>query len=401
MFKLLFAAVSVAITLTAAGASPAQEPPAHAIDTLSTGKDSGPAESPDDSSTVIFFRFVPKVSMFYFDRNEKMIHETDKIIDFNRKAIENGQMLITVDGYSSSFVTEGTNYKIARLRSSQVKSYLITNSGMKEEYFKTANHTSAYEDNPEIGVRLGFMKKEDKVPGQQHVTVAEIGPAPAEEVPAEPAEPAAKADDELPDEDGSAPACKAAEPEPGPEPLPETEIPVLPAASGDESLKAVPFGSWKVKTNIPAWALVVANAAVEYRFAEHWSVDIPLYYSCWTTARTYRFRTLALQPSLRYWIDPEWKGHFFGAHLTGGQYNISVDERTRYQDVDGMYGIGLDYGYALELSRHWGLEFNLGAGYIYTRYDSFYNIDNGALFNTATKHYWGLTRCGISIIYKI
>ena len=104
---------------------------------------------------------------------------------------------------------------------------------------------------------------------------------------------------------------------------------------------------------------------------------------------------------MRYWLKPEWKGHFFGVHLTAGQFNISVDKNTRYQDVNGMYGVGIDYGYALKFTEHWGMEFNIGAGYIYTKYNSYYNIKNGACFDTSVKNYWGVTRCGISLIYRI
>ena len=104
---------------------------------------------------------------------------------------------------------------------------------------------------------------------------------------------------------------------------------------------------------------------------------------------------------MRYWLKPEWKGHFFGVHLTAGQFNISVDKNTRYQDVNGMYGVGIDYGYALKFTEHWGMEFNIGAGYIYTKYNSYYNIKNGSCFDTSVKNYWGVTRCGISLIYRI
>ena len=99
--------------------------------------------------------------------------------------------------------------------------------------------------------------------------------------------------------------------------------------------------------------------------------------------------------------SPDWKGHFFGVHLTAGQFNIATNEKTRYQDADGMYGAGLDYGYALKFTENWGMEFNIGAGLIHTRYNAYYNIDNGERFDTRIKNYWGITRCGISIIYRI
>ncbi len=158
---------------------------------------------------------------------------------------------------------------------------------------------------------------------------------------------------------------------------------------------------WWLKTNLPFYALVVPNLAVEVRLADQWSLDIPVFYSPYTVARNYRYRVFALQPSARYWLKPGMKGHFFGVHLLGGMFNISVDERNRYQDTDGMWGAGLDYGYALKFSKRWGMEFNIGVGYIWTRYDTFYNVENGISWDTSTANYLGITRLGISLIYKL
>ena len=158
---------------------------------------------------------------------------------------------------------------------------------------------------------------------------------------------------------------------------------------------------WWLKTNLPFYALVVPNLAVEVRLADQWSLDIPVFYSPYTVARNYRYRVFALQPSARYWLKPGMKGHFFGVHLLGGMFNISVDERNRYQDTDGMWGAGLDYGYAIKFSKHWGMEFNIGVGYIWTRYDTFYNVENGISWDTSTANYLGITRLGISLIYKL
>lgn len=353
--------------------------------------DSSAASVKGDSSEVIFFNFSPQDSMFFFAANEEEIREASRLIEFNRAKIQGGTLLISVDGYCSSFETERLNYRMAKLCSSQIKSYFITNYGMKEEYFVTANHAFAYEGHPEIAVKMLLVNSSPGGISQESHDAVQAA-----------AEVESSVLEESEDTQDEKPARTVPSPEVKEEDSVHTEDAALPDGfASDEGSARSSIGGWSFKTNIPAWALVVANAAVEYRFSEHWSVDFPVYYSCWTTARTYRFRTLAIQPSLRYWLSPEWKGHFFGVHLTTGQYNVSIDNNTRYQDVNGMYGIGLDYGYGLNLSEHWGLEFNIGAGYIYTKYNSFYNIDNGALFNTSVKNYWGLTRCGISIIYRL
>lgn len=198
---------------------------------------------------------------------------------------------------------------------------------------------------------------------------------------------------------------------PAPEPVRQeapaaTETVVTETAASTEKSRMKREEFWEtskiwLKTNIPYWGLVVPNIAAEVRLADHWSLDIPVFYSPFTVANSYSFRIFAIQPSVRYWLKPEMKGHFFGVHLTGGAFNIAVDDKFRYQDTDGVWGAGIDYGYALKFSRHWGMEFNIGVGYLWTKYQTFYNVENGAPFATDTKNYFGITRVGISLIYKL
>lgn len=148
-------------------------------------------------------------------------------------------------------------------------------------------------------------------------------------------------------------------------------------------------------------AATVANIGIEYRFGKHYSIDVPFTYSPYTVARDYRLRIMAVQPEFRYWLHNPMQGHFFGAHFNLGAFNISVDSKTRYQSPDAFYGFGLSYGYVLPFARHWAAEFSIGAGYIHTKYDSYYNIPNGACFEKGTPYnYWGLTKVGIGLVYR-
>ena len=95
------------------------------------------------------------------------------------------------------------------------------------------------------------------------------------------------------------------------------------------------------------------------------------------------------------------KGHFLGAHLNIGAFNIAVNDKNRYQSPDGFYGAGLSYGYVLPFARHWAAEFTIGAGYVHTKYDTYYNIPNGTRFEKGIAYnYWGLTKVGIGLVYR-
>ena len=102
-----------------------------------------------------------------------------------------------------------------------------------------------------------------------------------------------------------------------------------------------------------------------------------------TLARPALETLVAVQPEVRYWFCDHFSGHFVGAHIHGGQYNIGgfdgkinflgTDARklkdTRYQGW--FVGAGIAYGYTWILGRHWNLEAEIGLGYSYTRYDRF------------------------------
>lgn len=160
-----------------------------------------------------------------------------------------------------------------------------------------------------------------------------------------------------------------------------------------------------LKTNLAALGLLVANLGVEFSFGRGFSLDLPFYYSPYDITSKFRVRVLGTQPELRYWLkrDRPGEGHFVGLNGTISGFNISFPETDRFQDPEhALWGAGVSYGYALDLGRNkrWGLEFNIGFGYMNYRYDTFLNVDNGKLLRTQKKDYWGVTRVGVSLTYK-
>ena len=160
---------------------------------------------------------------------------------------------------------------------------------------------------------------------------------------------------------------------------------------------------WAAKTNLLYLSADVFNAGVEYSWEQHFSLDVPVTYSPYTIKRDWRIRTLSIQPEIRWWPDCALKGHFMGLHFHTAYYNISTNNTDRYQDKNRrtpLWGFGLSYGYAFLLKNHWNMEITIGAGYARLDYDVFYNVTNGALYDTRTKNYWGITRAGINLIYQ-
>lgn len=162
-----------------------------------------------------------------------------------------------------------------------------------------------------------------------------------------------------------------------------------------------------IKTNAVGLGLGISNIAVEFDIAKHWSLSVPAYYAAHNYfVSTIKFRTLAVQPEVRYWIKDDNQGFFAGAHFGYAQYNVAVDGDIRYQDHDGkspFLGGGISVGYSLPIStkNNWHIEFAIGAGIYNLYYDRFYNVNNGKLIDTVHKTYFGIDNVAINIAYSI
>ena len=137
-----------------------------------------------------------------------------------------------------------------------------------------------------------------------------------------------------------------------------------------------------LKTNVAYNAIGVLNLDYEVQVHSRMTVDILVMWSLWDAK------------------PDKGKGHFFGLHAHVGWYNLKWDDR-RYQDTGRpLAGVGLSYGYKLPLSEHWGAEFTVGVGYANMKYDTYYNIDNGAQIDTRVRNYFGPTKVGVSLVYR-
>lgn len=167
-----------------------------------------------------------------------------------------------------------------------------------------------------------------------------------------------------------------------------------------------------VKTNVLSDALLNPNAAVEIGLAPKWTLDISGEFNTWNMSHNRRWKHWVLQPEARYWFCDRFAGHFVGAHILGGQYNVggldfnfsflgtdfSKLKDSRYQGWFG--GLGVAYGYDWVLSQHWNIEAEIGFGWTYTRFDRFRCAGCGKKIEENRPHnYVGPTKAAINIVY--
>lgn len=167
-----------------------------------------------------------------------------------------------------------------------------------------------------------------------------------------------------------------------------------------------------LKTNLSSDAFLNPNAGLEFGLSRRWTAEVDAQFNGWTLSGSKHWKHWSVQPGVRYWLCDRFSGHFFGAHLHGGQYNVGgldvglnilgTDFRklkdSRYQGW--FVGGGVSYGYSFILSRHLNLEPEIGAGYSYTRYDKYRCAGCGRKVDTGiSHHYFGLTKLALNLVY--
>lgn len=184
---------------------------------------------------------------------------------------------------------------------------------------------------------------------------------------------------------------------------PVSTITAAPAAH-DTTIISSPASIFRLKTNLLYDVVTVANLSFEAGFCKHWAVEFLGTFSPWDITNTFKFRTLLLQPEVRYYLNEQFTGHYFGVEGHCAWYNIALpNDHTRYQDLNGntpLWGAGITYGYILPFGKHWGMDFCIGLGYANLKYDCFYNIENGDKYTTGSKNWVGPTKIGATIYYQ-
>ena len=189
----------------------------------------------------------------------------------------------------------------------------------------------------------------------------------------------------------------------------EISLPGDAPAAGSVRESAEEVRHWYLKTNTIGWGLLIANLAGEMDWGKHWSFVLPVYYSaCNYFTSEVKFRTLTLQPELRYWFRNNHTGWYTGAHLGASWFNLAAGGDYRYQDhrrETPALGGGAAVGYRTHLSKNkrWKLEFALGGGAYTVDYDKFHNTpvteDGLMVASSVKKTYWGIDQAAVSIAY--
>ena len=180
----------------------------------------------------------------------------------------------------------------------------------------------------------------------------------------------------------------------------------------ETTLRAYEYDVWipriHLKSNLLGWLLLIGNAGIEIDIARHFSVNIPIYYSALDYfTQTVKFRTLGIQPAVRYWPRTTVnEGFFANVHGSVAYYNLAFGGKYRKQDHKGKtpaYGGGLGVGYRIPIGGRWHMEFEVGVGAYKLDYDLFDNINptiHGQLAGRKKMIYFGPDQASVSFTYS-
>lgn len=313
--------------------------------------------------------------MFVLKGNETELTRLYSLVDEYHDRITAGELPIRVDGYCASRATEKANLHTAYLRANRVKSELITQKGLKEGDFITANYATAYNGDKDVVVVTL------RIPVKTETTKPVVKEEPKTETRTE-----TKPEPQ--------PTAKEQPAAPVTETVPETPAPVRPY-------------HFAVRTNVLYDAMLLPTLGAEWRINPNIGVKLDGSLAWWGGETGKTMKVWLLNPEVRWYLLHD-KRFYAGVSGSYGEYNIYkymvgniLSKDTGYQG--SLWSAGLTVGYQLYLSRSFSVDFNLGLGYVRSEYDSF-GMTNGVRVykdRDKTKNFWGPTQVGINLIWTI
>jgi outer membrane protein OmpA-like peptidoglycan-associated protein len=170
--------------------------------------------------------------------------------------------------------------------------------------------------------------------------------------------------------------------------------------SAQEVVKEDYSPSVVLKTNLLYDATTTLNLGAEFRLNNKFTFDLPFNYNPWTFSDNKKLKHWLVQPEFRYWLHESFNGSFWGLHALGGQLN-TANIIDNYQYEGWFAGAGISYGYRWNLSKRWGLEATIGAGFVHLDYDKYECQTCGQKIAQETKNLWMPTKVGLSLTYTL
>lgn len=159
-----------------------------------------------------------------------------------------------------------------------------------------------------------------------------------------------------------------------------------------------------ISTNLLYWAALTPNLTLDSYFGNAFSFHVEGVYADWQTKasnpKTWSFWQVS--PEFRYWFwgkDYRFTGHYLGVYGHLGDFDFMFNNSHGF--VGSYQGGGLSYGYVFPLNRTLYMELGVRAGFVRTKYDSYYyEAPNYYRDTPHEKYYIGPTGAHVSLLYR-
>lgn len=331
------------------------------------------AAAQEKSDTTYLFRFMSEKDMFYvpWSGNDKELARLETCVEKFKAAILEGRIPLRVDGYCHSAASEAENLRIAKVRSSRVKSELIIRQKLKEEHFITRNHAA---EGDFVTVRITLPK-----PATQQPTHTATDIAPSATVGTE--------------TDATVETAAASEPEATSEPYREVQTVPAPASKS----VAAPY-TFALRANLLRWATLTPDLGIEWRINRHVGVLVNGSWTSWSwDDKNRRYALWEVNPEVRWYLGRE-KNGYVGALYKVGSFNYKLSGTGKQGD---LMGGGITGGYQWQLNRALSMDFTLGLGYVNADVEK-YTITDGVRVRRGkeTKHRFGPVQAGVTLVWR-
>lgn len=168
-----------------------------------------------------------------------------------------------------------------------------------------------------------------------------------------------------------------------------------------------------IKSNLLYDATATLNLGVEFGLSDRMTMDISGNYNPFRFHEGRRWKHWMVQPELRWWTCDRFAGSFFAVHALGGMYDVGNVDFLKFKILNADFkkmknkryegwtvGAGIGWGHDWILSRHWNFEFEIAAGYMYTKYDKYTPVNaHTPYMKDFDRHFFGPTKLALSLVY--
>ena len=170
------------------------------------------------------------------------------------------------------------------------------------------------------------------------------------------------------------------------------------------------FPRFALKTNLLYAATTTPNLGMEFFLNRFLTLDISAGWNPFVFRDNRKFAHLMVQPTLRYWIQEPFNGHFLGLSAMYCDFNVSdirqpynwfglFPEMKNHRFRGTAYSASLQYGHQWVLSPRWAIEASVNVGYMLLEYEKYESELCGSHLGNEKRYYWGPTNAGVTLVY--